>query len=299
MAYFLQLLLNGMHNGALYALLAYGYVLMRGLTHRTDLAYGALFAFAGQTLLLVTAFGWSSLWLTLPAALGLGALAASFYVFLAGRMLARRIYDPLIGGERNAILVATLGASMFLMELSRLAAESRDFWLAPVLAFPVHVFGPQSAPTLTAIQLVNVAGVLAVIIVGETVLRKTRIGRIWRAVSDNPFAARMAGVDTDRVRTGAIGAAVAIAALAGFMATLHYGNISFDTGLVFGLKVLFVAAAGGLSMPVEAALGAFAVGVAESLWSGYFPNSWRDVAVFTVLALLLVLRRPEVDGITP
>jgi len=295
MSYFLQLLLNGMHNGALYALLAYGYVLMRGLTHRTDLAYGALFAFAGQTLLLVTAFGWSSLWLTLPAALALGTLASAAYVFLAGRALARWIYAPLIAGERNAILVATLGASMFLTELSRIAAESRDYWLAPVLSSPVHVFGPLNAPTLTTIQLLNMAGVLAVILLAETVLRRTRIGRIWRAVSDSPLAARLVGIDTDRARSAAIGAAVVIAALAGFMATLHYGNISFDTGMVFGLKVLFIAAAGGLSLPVHAALGAFAVGIAEALWSGYFPVAWRDVAVFTVLALLLVLRTPEPD----
>jgi branched-chain amino acid transport system permease protein len=293
MDYFLQLLFNGVHTGALYALLAYGYVVMRGLTHRTDLAYGALFAFAGQTLLLVTSFGWSSLWLTLPAALGLGFAVALAYALLSGKALATMIYAPLIGGERNAILVATLGASLFLMEFSRIAAENRDIWLAPVLSAPIQLFGTSDGPTLTAMQVVNVIVVLAIILTGEVVLRRTRLGRIWRAVSDSPSAARMCGIDTAAVRSWAIAAAVFIGALAGFMATLYYGNISFDTGLVFGLKVLFVAAAGGLSLPLHAALGAFAVGIAEALWSGYFPVAWRDVAVFAALAMLLILRRPE------
>src|ERR1043165_4875362 len=67
MLYFLQQVLNGLHSGALYALLAFGYVLTNGILHRTNLAYGALFAFCGQTMILTAAFGYQALWLTLAA----------------------------------------------------------------------------------------------------------------------------------------------------------------------------------------------------------------------------------------
>ena len=63
----------------------------------------------------------------------------------------------------------------------------------------------------------------------------------------------------------------------------YIGNISFGTGLVFGLKILFVTAVGGYLSPPRAALGAAAFGMAESLWSGYFPVEWRDAWMYLFL----------------
>jgi branched-chain amino acid transport system permease protein len=79
------------------------------------------------------------------------------------------------------------------------------------------------------------------------------------------------------------------AALAGVLAGLYYGNISFGTGLVYGLKVLFVTAVGGYLSPSRAAAGGAAFGIAESLWAGYFPLEWRDGWMFLFLVALLVL----------
>jgi branched-chain amino acid transport system permease protein len=80
------------------------------------------------------------------------------------------------------------------------------------------------------------------------------------------------------------------AALAGVMAAVYYGNISFGTGMVYGLKVLFLVAAGGLRSPIHAAAGAACFGMAEALWAGYFPIEWRDAWMFGALVVLLVLR---------
>jgi branched-chain amino acid transport system permease protein len=290
MAYFLQLLINGIHNAALYALLAYGYVLIHGITHRTDLSLGALFAFSGQTFILVTAFGWTALWMTLPLALGFGLTIAVIYVGLGGYAIARLIYTPLEASSRNTVLVATLGLSIFLMELSRLAADTRDYWLPPMLSEPVRLLGSGVDISLTQMQLVNIVVALAVIGIGELVMQRTSAGRIWRAVSDEPFATSMCGIDPQRVRTRAILAACGVCAIAGFLAALYYGNISFTTGMIFGLKILFITAAGGLSKPLHAALGAAAVGVVESLWGGYFSVLWRDAAVFSLLVFVLAVR---------
>ena len=80
------------------------------------------------------------------------------------------------------------------------------------------------------------------------------------------------------------------AALAGIMAAFYYGNMSFGTGLIFGLKILFITAVGGYNTPPRAAAGAAIFGMAEALYSGYFPLEWRDVAMFALLVALLVLR---------
>ncbi|CAN7298054.1 branched-chain amino acid ABC transporter permease [Phyllobacterium sp. LjRoot231] len=290
MAYFLQLLFNGVHNAALYALLAYGYVLIHGLTHRTDLSLGAIFAFSGQTFILATAFGWSVLWMTLPAALSFGLLIAIVYIGVGGFIVAKFIYAPLDVGNRNTVLVATLGLSIFLMELSRIAADTKDYWLPPLLASPVRLLGPEIGISLTQLQVINIAVAFVVIALGEMIMLRTSAGRIWRAVSDEPAASALCGIDPSKVRTQAILAAYGVCALAGFLAALYYGNVSFNTGMIFGLKILFITAAGGFSRPLHAAFGAAIIGMVESLWGGYFSILWRDAAVFSLLVFVLATR---------
>ena len=103
----------------------------------------------------------------------------------------------------------------------------------------------------------------------------------------------MCGVDVRRIFHLAVIFGGLIAALAGILAGLYYGNISFGTGLIFGLKILFVTAVGGYNSPPRAALGAVAFGMAETLWTGYFPVEWRDAAVFLALVAMLVLQSPD------
>ena len=296
MLYFLQQVLNGLHSGALYALLAFGYALTNGVVGRTNLAHGAVFAFAGQTLILFAVFGWQVLWLTLPATLALGAVAAFAYAALTATVLSRGVFRPLKMRSPNAVVVATLGVSLVLMELGRMAAQTRDLWLPPMLAGPV-VFAsiPGFKATLTAIQLINCSVAMLALAAATLFLARSNFGRSWRAVCDDTLAAALCGTDVELVFHRAVLGGALLAALAGVLAALHFGNISFDTGLFFGLKVLFLTAVGGYREPARAALGAACFGIAESLWSGYFPIEWRDAWMFLFLVMLLVLR-PQASG---
>jgi len=291
MLYLFQQVLNGLHSGALYALLAFGYALTNGVLHRTNLAYGALFAFCGQTMILVAVFGWYALWLTLPATLALGIAFAFAYALLLSYLLARHLFAPLAERSANTIVAATLGVLIVLMEVARLAAETRDLWLPPLLATPV-VFAerPGFKATLTVIQLLNCGIALATILAASALLGVSRFGRAWHAVADDAHAAAMCGLDVGAVFRNTIVAGGLLAALAGVLAGLYYGNVSFGSGLVYGLKVLFITAVGGYHAPSRAALGAAAFGMAESLWAGYFPLEWRDAWMFAFLAAMLVLR---------
>lgn len=294
MLYFLQQVLNGFHSGALYALLAFGYVLANGVLDRTNLAHGPVFAFAGQTMILFAVFGWQVLWMTLPATIAFGIAAAFAFAALAGFVQARSVLGPLAARSPNAIVVATLGVALVLTELGRIAADTRDFWLPPLLAVPVIlVDGNGFDVTLTVIQIADCAVAAAALLFMSLVLARGSAGRAWRAVSDDPAAAAFCGIDVTAVFNRAVVAGSLCAALAGVMAALYYGNIGFGTGLVYGLKVLFVTAVGGYRDPAPAAAGAFAFGVAESLWAGYFAADWRDAWMFALLAALLVLRPLE------
>lgn len=290
MLYFLQQLLNGVHSAAIYGLLAFGYALGNGLLQRTNLAYGGIFAFCGQTMILAAVYGWQVLWLTLPATVAFGIAMALGYAALLSRILSRSVFAPLTSRSPNTIVAATLGVLIVLTELSRISADTHDYWLPPMLAKPV-IFAAEGgfAATLTVIQLINVVIVISIVLAGAAFLARSRFGRHWRAVADDPFAAKLCGLDTARVFHAALLAGGLCAGLAGVLAALYYGNLGFGAGLVYGLKVLFVTAVGGYYAPGRAALGAAAFGMAESLWAGYFPIEWRDAWMYGLLAAMLVL----------
>ena len=294
MLYLAQQLANAVPIAALYAALAFGYALSFGLTRRADLAYGALFAFGGQTCVLFAGFGWNAGRLILPAALALGGVAGLLYAGGFGLAIGRYVMRPLIGRSQHALIVAGLGLSIVLMETARLAAGSRDLWLSPFLHQPV-IFAEAGGyrVTLTLIQLGNSALLALLVLSGVALLRWSRFGRRWRAVADDPGAAALCGVDAGRVFLVTYATAALVAGACGVLAVFYYGNMDFGSGLMFGLKVLVIAAAGGAGRPGRAALGAAAFGVAETLWGAYGPFLWRDLVMFSVLILLLVASRQE------
>lgn len=293
MLYLLQQFLNGLHSGAIYALLAFGYVLINGVIHRTNLAHGALFAFAGHVMILASTFAYQVLWLIWPLSLAIGFLAALVYSLTAAWFISRRVFAPLASASPNAIVVTTLASAFVLGETARFSANTRDIWLPPFLSTPV-VFAERAGflVTLTQNQILQATSAVFLLAAASIVLSRSSVGRIWRAVSDDPLAAQFCSIDAGRVLHLSVLAGTALAAVAGTLAALHYGNISFGTGMVYGLKILFVTAAGSYASPPRAALGAALFGIGESLWSGYFPIDWRDGWMLAFLIGLLVLRAP-------
>ncbi len=296
MAYFLQQLANAAPLAAIYAALAFGYGLVFGLTKRTDFAFGALFAFAGQVFLLFAALGWERLWLVLPATVALGAIMAVLYTAGAAWLLASRVVVPLIQTRPNAVIAASLAVMIVLMECARIGSSTRSLWLAPVLNAPVTLYAGAGFPvTLTTLQILSAAILLALVIAAQAMLSLTAAGRRWRAVRDDSLAAALCGIDARRMLVSTYCLAALLASVTGILATLHYGPMDFGASLIFGLKVVFIAAIGGTLSPALAALGAVAIAFGETLWSAYAPLAWRDLAIFAALVFVLVTRREEPD----
>ena len=294
MAYLLQQVLSAIPTAALYAALAFGYALAFGVTRRPDIAYGALFAFSGQMYVLFADVGWNRLWLVLPAALVFGAAMATIYGAGTGLLLGRYVMRPLVRVSPHAIIVASLGVLIALMEVARLASNTRSLWLPPFLNEPIEFWVEDGyRVTLTLIQLMNTLIMVALVIAGQQFLRRSRWGRSWRAVCDDPLAAELCGADAGRIFVLAYGAAALVATVCGILATSYYGNMDFGSGIMFGLKVLMVAAIGGYGDPLRSAGGAASLGFAESLWGGYGPLIWRDLVMFSLLIFILVLSRRE------
>ena len=294
MAYFLQQIANAVPVAALYAVLAFGYSIAFAVTRRADIAYGALFAFAAQMFVLFAGYGWNQLWLVLPAALAFGAAIALLYGVGAGLVIGRHVMRPLAFSSDNTVVVAALGVVLVLMETARLASETRSLWLPPLLSTPVVFWNDPAFPVvLTVLQLANTLAMAVVVAIGHVFLARSAWGRRWRAVSEDRQAAELCGVDAAGVYLSAYAGAVLIASLTGILAVSYYGNMDFGAGLVFGVKVLFIAAIGGAGAPLLSALGGAAMGLAETIWSAYGDFLWRDLVIFSALVLLLVIFRRE------
>ncbi|WLS01873.1 branched-chain amino acid ABC transporter permease [Shinella oryzae] len=294
MAYFLQQIANAVPVAALYAVLAFGYSIAFAVTRRADIAYGALFAFAAQLFVLFSGYGWNQLWLVLPAALGFGALGALVYSLGAAVLVGCHVMRPLAFSSDNTVVVAALSVVLVLMETARLASDARSLWLPPLLATPVVFWNDAAFPVaLTVLQLANTLAMLAMVALGAIFLARSRWGRRWRAVSQDRRAAELCGIDSASVYLSAYALAALFASLTGMLAVSYYGNMDFGAGLVFGVKVLFIAALGGAGNPLRSALGGAAIGLTETLWSAYGPFLWRDVVVIAALVLLLVIFRRE------
>ncbi|AYD00433.1 branched-chain amino acid ABC transporter permease [Neorhizobium sp. NCHU2750] len=294
MAYLLQQIANALPIAALYAALAFGYAIAFAVTRRADITYGAIFAFSGHLYLLFAHVGWDRLWLVLPAALALGVTAAIAGGVGTGGIVGQFVMRPLLAVSPNAVIVASLGVLVVLMEGARLAAESRELWLPPLLDQLLSLdLGAGGAVTLTRLQVVNIVLMLAMIGAGHIGLSASRFGRWWRAVADDPRAAELCGVSPSLVFVLSYVLAAFYASACGVLSTSYYGTMDFGAGVVFGLKVVLIAAAGGHAHPLRAAAGAALVGLAETLWSGYGPVLWRDLVIMSGLVLLLVLSRRE------
>ena len=294
LAYFLQQLLNAAPLAALYALLAFGYSLSFALTRRADFTPGALFAFAGQVFVYFTAFGYGRLWLVYPAALAVGAAAAFLYTLLAAAVVGDKVIRPLARLSPNSVIAASLAVMIVLMELVRIAADSRDLWLSPFLNTRVTFWDLPGYPVvLTWIQIGNAVAMTAIVLLGAAAIAHSRSGRDWRAVADDAFAASLLGIDAGRVLVVAALATAAMSAVAGILGTAYYGSMDFGAGLMFGLKVVMIAAIGDQTSPAKCAIGAALYGLAETMWGAYMPYMWRDMVMFSALIVLAVIMRRE------
>lgn len=297
MDYLAQILVNGLHNGMIYALLAWSYVLAQSVTHRPNLVHGVLFAFSGQIVVLAAVQAYTLLWMAMWSAVLFGILASLCLTIILVFLVSAKVIQPMLSRRPDAILAVSLGLAIVITEAARLGANTRELWLPPLTNARIGISFLPGTPQINAFQFWSIMGLFAALITCETILRRSSAGRLIRAVSDDPAAAALLGTNTSRVTVATLFASGMLAGLTGMLAVLHYGNMSFGSGLIFSLKVLFLASAGGFSSPLPAALAAFAYAEGEALWDGYMPIAWRDVMFFSLLAAILVLK-PQNAGKT-
>jgi branched-chain amino acid transport system permease protein len=288
LAYGLQQAINGLPLAAIYALLAAAYSLVYGLVGRINLAFGELAAAGGYAasfgVLLAAGYAPAAM---LLLALLLALSTASAFGVTSGRL----VFAPLHRASGQQALVATVGLSLFLQEFLRLTQGGRLHWVNPILNDPFAILRAGDF-FVAATPIAFLIGAFALVAAGAllAIMKWTRFGRQWRAYSDDPIAAEMFGVNPGVIFAKTFALASAFAGLSGFVMTIYYGGLGYGASTTLGLKALIAAILGGIGSIPGAFVGGLVIGAFEAAWSAYLPIDYRDVAVFSLLAIVLTLR---------
>jgi branched-chain amino acid transport system permease protein len=286
--YLLQLVLNGLFVGSFYGLVALGYSMVYGIIKLLNFAHGDVYmlgAFAGYTLLTVGAgaLGASGPILTLMLIM----VVAMLLTGSIGLVLERVAYRPLRSAPRLSVLITAVGAS-FALEYGIAVSYGPNPKVYPV-GFGNESFSILGA-RLTYAQVAMMVIAVTLMVALDQMVRRTRSGRAMRAISQDPKACLLMGINVDSVisRTFFIGSALAGAA--GVMAGAYYGKVDFLMGFIIGLKAFTAAVIGGIGNLRGAVLGAIVLGLLESFGTAWLGSEWRDVFAFAFLILFLTVR---------
>jgi branched-chain amino acid transport system permease protein len=278
----MQQLLNGLFIGSIYALFAIGFTLVFGILDRLNLAHPAVFAVSAFVGIELVERGGMSIWLALPLVFAFGAVL--------GLVIERVAFRPLKGrpDAHFAGLISSIAlAGMFIALLQwRYGPDTRRF---PAGSFPetrFKVFGAQ----VTLVQVVILAVSLALVVALTYLVTRSRLGRGMRAIAENPTAARVLGVNVDRVTAITFSISSALGAVAGVLFAMNVNSAQLSMGIAIELKGLAVIIVGGMGSLPGALIGGLVLGLSEVFAVQYIGSSWRDVVAFGLLFLILLLR---------
>jgi branched-chain amino acid transport system permease protein len=295
--YGVQQALNAGMVAALYSLLAVAYALLHGITNRIVLSFGDIATFGAFYTVYVFLLSLVS-GLGTGAALGLVFLAAIAGTAALGIAVNQGVFAPLVRTPSQAIMIASIGLSIVLQEALRLQSSGREQWLPPIYPEALFRLDFDGYPvSITIMQTIIFLVSLALVLTLYSVLAYTKAGRLWRACSQNRELAALCGIDVGQVMTWTAAAAAAFAAASGWIIGVAYGGVSFYMGLVLGLKALFASIIGGFGTIGGAIAGGIVLAGLETAWTAFFPIVYRDVAVFSLVILVLVLKPDGLLGV--
>lgn len=306
MEVFTQQLINGLTLGSIYGLIAIGYTMVFGIIGMVNFAHGDVFMLSAFIaligfLILTTWLGISSVALALLIVL----VVAMVLTALWGWAIERVAYRPLRGSFRLAPLISAIGVSIFLSNFVQVVQGARNKPTPPMVRDVIVLWtGDNGYAVALSYKQIIIMLVTAVLLTAFWyVVQKTSLGRAQRACEQDRRMAALLGIDVDRTISLTFVMGAALAAVAGTMYLLYYGVVSFADGFVPGVKAFTAAVLGGIGSLPGAVLGGLIIGLIETLWSAYFSIEYKDVAAFSILAIVLIfmpsgiLGRPEVEKV--
>ena len=273
----LQLLLDGILIGAIFALVAYGMALVWGVTNVINIAQGELVMLGGYAVLSLTRAG-------VPPLVANPIAAAILYV--VGWVLYRIVIFRIVDRDLFVSLLATFGLSILLQQLANQVfganIQSVDAGLGTFFLMDGQV-------TLSQVRVLAFVVTLCVGAALVYFLRRTRLGMAIRATAQHPRAARVLGIDVDRVYAATFALNAAICGAAGGLVAMTW-IIHPYLGLTYTIRSFMIVIAAGLGNVGGVLLAGTGLGVVENYAGFVFGTEYQTAFVFVLLVLILVAR---------
>ncbi len=289
----LQQTINGLSLGAMYALLALGFTLVYGILELINFAHFNVFmigSFIGMWALQLMGINGQAVVMTGLPLIGVMLAALLITMLLSGVLgvvIERLSLRPLRNVKGPAAMITTIGVSYILFNIILLTsgADSKNY---PNPLPPIQFAIGDAVLRLREILIWAIAVLLMLGL--HFFVQRSKMGKAMRATAQDPEAARMMGVEVDRVIIIAFFLGSALAGAGGLIFGLYYNFTSFIIGFTAGLRAFTAAVLGGIGNVPGAMLGGVIIGLIEAMGGQFIATEWTDVIIFSILVLVLVFR---------
>jgi branched-chain amino acid transport system permease protein len=275
-----QYILSGLSNGAIYALIGFGFAIIHNATGILNFAQGEFVMLGGM----LTIFFLGLLNMPLIPAIILAILVST----LIGIAFERLAIRPLKNAKPLSLIIITIGASILIRGIVMLI-WGKDTHAVPAFSgnAPLYIAGATILPQ----HLWIIAITVLIIIANRIFFNFSIVGKAMRACAYNAQAASLVGIDVKTMVLLSFVISSAIGSMAGIIIA-PLTMTSYDVGIMLGLKGFCAVIIGGMSSGLGTVLGGLLLGLLESLGAGYLSASYKDAIAFIILLLILFVR-PE------
>lgn len=285
-------LVDGISNGAIWALVAIGYTLVYGIVELINFAHGEVFmigSFVAAGLFasfgLATSTGTAALVFGLIVALPLTMLASG----LLNTMIERVAYRPLRSAPKLAPLITAVGFSFILQNIGLLWRGGSQQGI-PDLIRSQHELFDINGISITNGDLLAVFVTIPLLIAMTTFIGQSRLGKAMRATAQDPDAARLMGINVDTTISLTFLIGGMLAGAAGLIYALYQTTIWYFQGFTAGLVAFTAAVMGGIGNIRGAVLGGFIIGFIQQMSDNRIGAEWTPAIVFVYLILIMVFK---------
>lgn len=285
MTTFIQQLINGLMLGSVYALLALGYTMVYGIIKLINFAHGDIYmlgAYFGYFFIKVLHLNF---FIALILAMAVSAIIGVVIEYIA--------YRPLRHSPRIAVLISALGIS-FLLEngMTYLYGSDQRSFPQAIKTVQHHFYGIQ----VSNIQLIIAVTSIVLMLLLTYIVKNTKMGRAMRAVSADPDAASLMGININHTISFTFAIGSALAAAGGVLIGLYYNSIDPLMGMTPGLKAFVAAVLGGIGIIPGAAVGGWLIGILETMVQATAFSDYKDAIVYAMLIVILLIKPTGILG---
>ncbi|MBQ2049134.1 MAG: branched-chain amino acid ABC transporter permease [Spirochaetales bacterium] len=271
-------LINGLQTGSVYALVALGYSMVYGIIKLLNFAHGDIIMVGAYMVYYAIAS------FALPPVIAI--IMAVAVSMLLGVTVEKVAYTPLRSAPRLSLLITAIGVSFLLENGAQLLFGADQKSMDPMINGSVSI----GSVNVSYAAIVTILVSVAIMVVLNLVVNKTKAGKAMRAVSEDMGAAQLMGISLNRTISMTFAIGSALAGVASVLYLCAYPQASPTMGSMLGIKAFVAAVLGGIGSIPGAMIGGFTIGILEALVAALGFSMWKDAAVFLVLIIVLLFK---------